>query len=321
LAKKETHITEGSGVPKNKHSLSKPPSKREIAKAERETLIKKMKLLLINHNIFVFNRKTDKEKEKIHKKGKEPQRFMSDEDAEEQVYELFWKTKKTKPIMITILKWVIILGIFFAAAYYWTYVQNYILGLLGKNTTVWQAYEHIIWHISNRSLLGLFYFTFFGNLFFLSLPDEIIFILYLGLGFPLVHVIAIALVANILGMIINYFLGCLISKKLIKKILKHKYTDYSIKMKHNGWMIILFGNIFPSPIQLVSVMFGSMRYGFWRFLLYTVMGKICKFTAMFYGYSYYMSMVSPMVEQSVNPAAECMSKCMGDTNISKIFTK
>lgn len=175
-------------------------------------------------------------------------------------------------------------------------VPELLLTLLQKNPTVWSLYQTIAQEIQARTLLGLFYASFFGGLFFVSLPVEVIFLYYLGLNYYVVQVTTVVMLGNMLGMALNYFIGRLIGERLVQKLMKESYPKFMKKLDRAGAFLILVGNILPFPIEPFAVFLGAVKYKFSRFMLWTFIGKLLKFAILAFGYIYFLKFASPYLD-------------------------
>ena len=189
--------------------------------------------------------------------------------------------------------WIIVIIILYFA---FEWLRDQALLLLQSNPHVWSVYKAIEAEIETRSLLGLFYAASFGALFFVALPVEIIFLYYLGLNYYFVQVLVITLVGNLLGIAFDYFVGWLVGPKILQWFMKKEtYKKFQAKIDKAGAFIIIVGNIIPFPIEPFTVFLGAMRYGFFRLMLYTTIGKIVKFGLLWLGYKYFIQYVGPYV--------------------------
>jgi membrane protein YqaA with SNARE-associated domain len=194
------------------------------------------------------------------------------------------------------LKWAFWLIVAIILYFSFGWIQEQVFTLLQSNPTVWAMYKAIETEIASRSLLGLFYAAFFGALFFLALPVELIFIYYLNLNYYFVQILFITLVGNLLGIAVDYFFGWLIGPKVLQWFMKKEtYETFQRKIRKAGAFIILVGNVIPFPIEPFTVFLGAVRYGFLRLMLYTFIGKMLKFGMLWLGYKYFVQFVGPHI--------------------------
>ena len=152
-------------------------------------------------------------------------------------------------------------------------------------TFVESVFVHVKHHISALSYLGMFYVTFFGGLFFLSVPIDLIFIMGMGHNNP----ILLALVA-LAGLFPSYYIDYFIGKKFsgaARKIVSVKQF-YKIKTAINkrGQIAIFLFNAGPMGSQLVTFVCGVFRYNPKRLFLMTALGQVTKYVFMviFFGF-------------------------------------
>jgi len=164
-----------------------------------------------------------------------------------------------------------------SAAYVgYLYLQEDILRVLQMNPHVWAVFSHIIGEISRRTLTGLFYASFFGSLFFIFLPLELLFLYYLTLGYSVPVMIALALIGNLMGLCLDYLFGFTLGARVIKFFFRKNFEKFHSLITKWGAIIILGGNVIPFPIQVASVIVGSARYSFKKFFIFTVIGILAK---------------------------------------------
>lgn len=193
------------------------------------------------------------------------------------------KPKKKKSKFLKFLFWA---GIIILLYLYYSPIKNQAINILQLNPTIWSIYLAINAEITAKTLLGLFLTSFFGALFFISLPIELVFLYYLTLEFNPLAVFLIALTGNSFGMLFNYFFGYLLGPNLLRKWLKEKYESWRKLLIKSGPFLLIFGNIVPFPIEPIAVFIGGVRYPFTKFLIYTFLGKLIKFTLLYVGYVY-----------------------------------
>lgn len=134
------------------------------------------------------------------------------------------------------------------------------------------------------SLLGIFYVTFFGGLFFFFIPVEILFFGALSNYNPLLVLLVTAIGATI-SYSLDYIIGKYFSgffKKLIS--LKKFYKTKAIINRYGGWAVVFF-NIIGVGSQQTTFVLGVFRYNKMRLIVLTVLGQAIKYLtiiALFY---------------------------------------
>jgi len=160
---------------------------------------------------------------------------------------------------------------------------------------LWSVWVHVSTEIASKSLLGFFYINLLASIFFTSLPSEIFFLAYLGLGHNPINIIVIAIISSTLGQIINYGIGFIAGEGLLRLLLKEKYEKIKNSVDKFGSLVILIGNAIPFPIELITVFLGAMRFSFKKMLIYTVIGRAIKYGTLFFGRNYLMNTLLPKI--------------------------
>ena len=137
--------------------------------------------------------------------------------------------------------------------------------------------NHMFTTIAQGTLLGAFYTTFVGGLFFVVVPMELLFTRLIVKGNPW----ALVLLLYLLGMTLSYTLNYIIGQNLagIAKSIISVKKFYSIKAtlnKHGSWGIF-FINALPLPSQPLSVILGVFRYNKAKFYTYFLLGQTAKY--------------------------------------------
>ena len=166
--------------------------------------------------------------------------------------------------------------------------------LLQAKPAVWAFYKSVEYEIASRSLLGLFIACAVGATFLVAIPVEAVFLFYLGIGYPVLTVFGIALAGILVGDLFNYVVGWLIGPKPVKAIIKEQWGSFERKIGRAGAFIIVIGNILPPfPSDLFSLFTGTVRYGAFRMLFYTVVGRVVQFFLLWLGYKYFILYAGP----------------------------
>lgn len=189
--------------------------------------------------------------------------------------------KKRKFMFYTILfSILIIIGIIY-----------YILYLRNSNFFLVRWINFFVLHIAQQmkdlTVLGSFYTTLFGGLFFVPTPIEVLYIAFLTKGgINPVVLISLFITGMIISFSINYLIGMKLSN-LSKKIIGAK-KFYKIKVtlnKHGMWAVFGF-NVLPLPSQPFAALLGVFRYNRTKFYLMFISGQLIKFIAIALAYVY-----------------------------------
>jgi membrane protein YqaA with SNARE-associated domain len=135
-------------------------------------------------------------------------------------------------------------------------------------------------------LLGAFYSTLFGGLFFIPIPIEAIYIGFLKAGQNAILITLAFLLGITVAYWINYHVGFWLSG-ISKKIIGMK-TFYKTKIIFNryGPLGIFIFNALPLPSQPLCTILGVFNYNRKKFWVYTMSGQVTKYLAMIIGYFY-----------------------------------
>ncbi len=170
-----------------------------------------------------------------------------------------------------------------------------IVEFLKQNPLVWAIVQHFTMQIKGKTLLGMFYSSFFGACFFVVLPIEVVFLYFLSLKYHFLLVYFVTVIGTVLGLIFDYLIGFLIGIPILRYFLKKKYERYSKLIERYGSWIIFVGNLIIFPIDIVSLIVGSLRFSFRKFVVYTLLGTAIKFAALIAFRGYIVSKVMPWV--------------------------
>ena len=197
------------------------------------------------------------------------------------------KPRLTKKDKNKIKWWFIILGIVLIYLFY-DLILSAILDLLKSNPTIYKYYLGIEYEISNNTLKGLFFVAIFGSVFFLALPSEALFIYFLdSTTYPSLFVIIIMLLGNATGLTFNYFFGRILGERVIERMFKKNFEKYRERIDRYGGVVLFLGNIFPGPVEALTVFYGSFKFGYGRYIYLCLMGRIIKYTILFLLYVFY----------------------------------
>ena len=147
-------------------------------------------------------------------------------------------------------------------------------------------YQHVVTNIFGLTLLGMFYVAFFGGLFFITLPIEIIFLNALNTYNP-----ALVFLATIFGLLISYSLDYLIGHRLSglsKKLISVKQF-YKIKTQINkrGALAVFILNFIGFGSQQATLILGVFKYNKLRLLLIAASAQLLKYILLVAGFIIY----------------------------------
>lgn len=170
------------------------------------------------------------------------------------------------------------------------FVLFYFFGLRNSDNIFVNAINSFISHITSNiaqaSLLGAFYASFFGGLFFVPIPMEVLYVAFLRVGHNVFGLTFIYMIGIIASYGVNYIIGYRlrgISKKLVgaKSFYKTK-----VALNKYGPLGIFIFNATPLPSQPLCVVLGVFNYNRKKFWVYTLAGELVKFITTAIGYFY-----------------------------------
>lgn len=161
-------------------------------------------------------------------------------------------------------------------------IFDYFTQFLFQYPTIASLYSQVQIEWLTRSLKGLFLMSFFGTLFFISIPTELVFIQYVNTPTSILVVICVALLANVLAMIVNYILGFILGRTLLKMWLKDKFDSYQDKIQYWGSIILFVGNVLPSPIELIALVYGASRYPLVKYIYIVLIARFVRYLLLLY---------------------------------------
>lgn len=153
-------------------------------------------------------------------------------------------------------------------------------------------FSEILREWSQKTLRGLLFIGFFSTLFIVSIPSELLFLQYLVSGNNILLVIVILVIANSLAMFVNYIIGLIVGRKLIKLWLKEKFYKYEGLINKWGGSILIIGNIVPSPIEFVSIIYGTSRYPLIKYIYFIAISRAIRYSILLYIFTFYPQYIS-----------------------------
>lgn len=199
--------------------------------------------------------------------------------------------KKTK--FLKSFKWPFIFILLIIAYIFYQPFILFLLNILKSNPTAYHYYLIIESNILNKTLLGLFFVSILGSLFFLILPSEAIFIYYLGstdLFFG--YVIFFTVFGSLIGLSFNYFFGFILGEKVIRFLFKKNFWNYKEKIEKYGGMVLFLGNIFPGPIEVLVIFYGGFKFNYKRFLFLSMIGRLIKYVIIFIAFYFFWDQIN-----------------------------
>jgi len=127
----------------------------------------------------------------------------------------------------------------------------------------------------------LFWFAFIhflGYLFFLLMPVEMVFIMYLPHQNGVLTILSIAMATAVFAQLIDYFIGYTFSNNVINKwIGKKRFEKAENKIKKYGnWVVFAF-NVTPLSSPIIALAAGMVKHPLGQLLLYSISGLFLKY--------------------------------------------
>lgn len=189
------------------------------------------------------------------------------------------KGNKRLFIFSVVLFFALLIGL---VIFYFTSLRNSNLWFIQKFNIF---FSYIASNIKSGSLLGSFYATLFGGLFFIPIPLEVLFINFIS-GNNIFLVIPIYIAGLVVSFGINYWVGgklSYVSKRIVG--IKRFYKVKTQVNRYGSWGIFIF-NVLPLPAQILAVIAGVFRYNKTKFYVFFILGQAIKFSLIAIGYFY-----------------------------------
>ncbi len=200
--------------------------------------------------------------------------------------------RKKSPLLRKILIFFILTAI---SVVIYLFFKDQMISLLKVNPYVWNTYNHLALNIGKNTWLGMLYMSVAGGLFFLPLSADVVFLYYMALGMNPFLVIVISIIGGLLGHTIDYFVGRVIGAFFLRRFMKEKFSKYAKSIENWGAFLLIPGNIFPIPMDILSVFYGAFKFSFRKFFWLTLIGKTIKFILFYMLGNYIITRLFPML--------------------------
>jgi len=148
--------------------------------------------------------------------------------------------------------------------------------------------KFIFSEISKGTLLGAFYSTLFGGLFFVTIPNELLFMtIYLGKNNPFM-LLSVYLIGLSISYMINYFVGLKFAKLVKHLIPPEKFYQAKGALNRYGKLGIFVFNVLPLPSQQLTAILGVFKYNKARFYTFFLLGQAVKYIFLIYAVGYFI---------------------------------
>ncbi len=209
--------------------------------------------------------------------------FLSDEKNSFNENRIFTYNKARKIAFGTSL----ILGVFLILSFVLVYIfvlRGSQFGFIIFLENIWAG---IAGNIAGSTLLGVFYTTLIGGLFFIFMPLEIMFARFLGAGNPFVIVLLLFLLGLVISYTVNYLVGWRLSGISKKLITPRKFYKIKSIINRHGAVAIYAINALPLPSQPLAAILGVFRYNKTRFYVFFLLGQLTKYIVIGFGLYYF----------------------------------
>jgi len=153
--------------------------------------------------------------------------------------------------------------------------QPYIITHADKDSWISQSYMTAKDQLAQKSFFWLFMISFIGSTILVSLPAHFFYVYYILDGADPWMTTLVAVISVSLGRVVNYGIGFFFSRFVRKKILKEDVKTFNKKFSKWGTSLLVVGNFIPFfPIEALTVFLGSVKFNFWKFLLWLLIGKL-----------------------------------------------
>lgn len=142
---------------------------------------------------------------------------------------------------------------------------------------IYSIISHVQLNITQMTALGSLYTAFFGGLFFVFLPLEVIFVSFLSKMNPVLLVI-IFVGSLMTAFYINYLVGSHFGEIAKKVITPKKFYALKGRLNRHGVLAIFLFNVLPLPSPPFMAILGVFRYNLKKMYLYAFLGQTIKFT-------------------------------------------
>ncbi len=175
------------------------------------------------------------------------------------------------------LRWIVagILGTIIFTIIYYKYLQNSAASIVLRDVV-----SGILENIRTGSFRGIFYTAFFGGLFFLYLPTDVMFLGFLKSGHGALPVSGLYLAGATLSCWINYAVGTRAASFARFAVTPRKFYRIKGLLNQYGGLLIFVFNALPLPAEALVAVLGVFRYNRLRFIIFFLAGKMVLYTGL-----------------------------------------
>jgi membrane protein YqaA with SNARE-associated domain len=142
-------------------------------------------------------------------------------------------------------------------------------------------------------LIGLGLQSFLSSLIFFPGYAELLIPVYIGLKLSPYQILLVVSVGSILGGVVNYYLGFLGARVILKK--KKEIKKAKVWLDKWGDLSVFVTSFLPGiPFDIVAVLVGFLKMDFKSFFISMSLGKIIKYVLIIFGIEVF-SNILPMI--------------------------
>lgn len=136
-----------------------------------------------------------------------------------------------------------------------------------------------IYEYNENGILSFAIVNFTGYLFFfLFMPMELAFILYLRTGYDPLILNLVAVGTAMAAQIVDYLIGYFFSSGIIDQMIGRKrYEKAEDEIRKYGKWTLFFSNLLPLSSPVISLAAGMLKYHVKEALLFSLAGMICRY--------------------------------------------
>lgn len=202
-------------------------------------------------------------------------------------------SKKTNEQILKRVKWILIIAVIIVLYFSYDRIVLFFFDMLKQSPTMYNQYLYLESEVQNSTITGIYFISILAALFFLVLPSELIFIHFLSAdSYGAGTIIILTLLGCLTGLSINYFFGRFVGEGILKLIFKKKFEIYKKRIEDYGGYVLLFGNIFPGPIEVLAVFYGGFKFDYLKFLYLSLIGRCIKYGLLFIAFYFYWDQIT-----------------------------
>ena len=165
---------------------------------------------------------------------------------------------------------------------FFLFIFWYIFSLKNSNNFIVVFLNSIISNVYNNinlgNLIGVFYSSLIGGLFFIIIPTEAVFVSFLVKKNNPFIIIPLYIFGFVISYSINYVIGKKIANISKKIITPKKFYKIKTQLNKYGGLLIFLFNLLPFPSQALSTILGVFKYNKMRFYFFFILGQIIKYS-------------------------------------------